>query len=47
MSSVLQGLDLEHKSSKEAGIVNFIRGKKKTTTTQWPPLAEGGGEKSI
>lgn len=44
MSSILQGLDLEHKSSKEAGIVNFIRGKKKP---QWPPLAEGGGEKSI
>ena len=44
MFSILKGLDLELKSSKEAGLFNFIRKKKKPTVA---PLAEGGGEKSI
>lgn len=43
MFSILNGLDLELKSGKEAGIFNFIRKEKQ----QWPPLAEGAGEKSI
>lgn len=46
MFSILKGLDLELKPSKEAGIFNFIK-KEKKKKTQWPPLAEGGGEKSI